>query len=238
MDFYTQNVLPMIEKTCDVLENTPQMQDILHGTMPQDRFQFQILHNYQYLIEYTRCWAVGMSKCQGFDELDAWYEVLKDTMENTLRRNREKWPGRLPITVDDMENTIMAAGKRSYTSHELARSFEGDLASVFMALFPCNINYWYLGQRLYPQCTLPEDNMFRMWIGNYVAPNYVEKCKREIGICNRLCGSKTPREQAKLLEIFATGCNYEILQWRDMYYKMETWPLPELFPPKFTTIPE
>lgn len=37
-----------------------------------------------------------------------------------------------------------------------------------------------------------------------------------------------------LLEIFAESCNYEILQWQNMYYKQETWPLPEIFPKKFT----
>ena len=55
---------------------------------------------------------------------------------------------------------------------------------------------------------------------------------------NKLCANKTEREQAKLLEIFATSCNYEILQWQDMYHNMTTWPLDAIFPEKFTTIEE
>jgi thiaminase len=47
---------------------------------------------------------------------------------------------------------------------------------------------------------------------------------------NRLCANKSEAELKRLLEIFAIGCNYELLQWRDMYYKMETWPLEEIFP--------
>ena len=67
MGFYEQELLPMIRRTCDMIEQTPQMQDILHGTVPLERFQFQIRHNYQYLMEYARCWAVGFSKAQGFE---------------------------------------------------------------------------------------------------------------------------------------------------------------------------
>ena len=46
---------------------------------------------------------------------------------------------------------------------------------------------------------------------------------------NCLCENKTGRELRRLLEIFAVGCNYEVLQWRDMYSRMETWPVDELF---------
>ena len=65
MGFYEETLLPMIKKTVAVIEKTPHMQDILHGTMPDDRFRFQIKQNYNYLMEFTKCWAVGFAKCNG-----------------------------------------------------------------------------------------------------------------------------------------------------------------------------
>ncbi len=42
MGFYEETLLPMIKKTVAVIEKTPHMQDILHGTMPDDRFRFRL----------------------------------------------------------------------------------------------------------------------------------------------------------------------------------------------------
>lgn len=230
MGIYENHLLPMIRKTVEVIENTPHMQDILKGTMPLERFRFQIKQNYNYLLEYTRCFAVGLSKCRNFDEMLDWYNILKNTMEGTVMHNRDYWAKQIGLTLEEMDSAIMAEGKRSYTSHELARAFEGDLAEALMALLPCNLLYMHMGKDLLPQCTLPEDNMYRRWIEFYTLPEYVKKCENEIRMINQYTENKSEKEIRRLLEIFAIGCNYEILQWQNMYYKMETWPLPEIFP--------
>lgn len=230
MDFYETHLVPVIRKTCAALEATPQMQEILHGEMPMERFRWQIRQNYQYLMEYTKCWAVGLAKAQSFGEMEQWYAIVKSTFEGTVAFNRTFWAQQLGISLDELDRTIMAEKKRSYTSHELARAFEGDLACAMMGLFPCNILYLQLGRDLLPRCTLDKDNMFYRWIEFYTLPAYEAKCKNEIAMVNRLCENKSAAETRHLLEIFAVSCNYEILQWRDMYYKMETWPLEEIFP--------
>lgn len=229
MAFYDEHLVPIIEKTCTVIEKTPHMQDILRGSIPLERFRFQIRHNYQYLIEYARCWAIGFAKCTNFEDLEAWYKIQASTMD-TVVMNREFWAQQLEITMQELDATIMAPGKRSYTSHELARAWEGDLAACLMALFPCNILYRFFGEHMLPQCKLDKENMHYKWFEFYVLPPYVEKCNNEIAMVNRLCAEVSEARRKELLEIFAISCNYEILQWQDMYYKMETWPLLEIFP--------
>ena len=230
MNIYEEHLLPMIKTTCVALENTPQMLEILHGEMPMERFRWQIRQNYQYLLEYTKCWAVGFTKAQGFDEMQLWFSIVKSTFEDTVAMNRTYWAEQIGATTDDLEHTIMAEKKRSYTAHELARAYEGDLATCLMGLFPCNVLYMHMGDDLLPQCKLDKENMFYKWIEFYTLPAYRAKCEREIAMINQLCENKSERELRRLLEIFAVGCNYELLQWRDMYYKMETWPLEEIFP--------
>ena len=229
MDFYQEKLLPIIDLTCAAIEATPHMQDILHGTMPPERFRFQITHNYLYLMEYTRCWAVGMAGSQSFDEMLDWYNVLSSTFEKTVMMNRDFWAKQVGLSVEDMGTAVMAEGKRSYTSFQLARCFEGGPANALMALVPCNVLYWHMGAHLLPHCTLPRDNMFHQWIAFYVSPEYIEKCQNEIRMVNKYCGDKTPEEQRRLTDVFAAACNYEVLQWREMYYNMTTWPMPELF---------
>ncbi len=229
MAFFDKYLEHVIEKTCEVIEKCDQMQHILNGTMSEEKFKFQIRQNYQYLMEYTKCWSIGFSKARGFDEMQEWYKILSSTMEGTLAYNREFWAVELGISVQELENTIMAEGKRSYTSHQIARSHEGDLAACMMSLFPCNILYMYFGKHLLPQCKLPKENKYYKWIEFYTLEPYVQKCKNEIEMVNKLCESKTDREIEHLLEIFAVSCNYEILQWQNMYNNMQTWPLEEIF---------
>ena len=63
-------------------------------------------------------------------------------------------------------------------------------------------------------------------------------CNKLINLINDLTKNKTPRELARLKEIYVVGYIYEYLSWRDMYYKMETWPIEDIFPKKFTTFHE
>jgi len=229
MNIYEEYLIPMIKTTCAAMEATDQMQHILHGTMTQERFKWQIRQNYQYLMEYAKCWAIGFAKSQGFDEMEQWYKIVKSTFEGTVAFNRSYWAETLNISIEELENTIMAEKKRSYTSHEIARAYEGDLAGCMMGLFPCNVLYMHMGFDLLPQCKLDKEDPCYKWIEYYTTPEYVAKCNNEIEMINRLCENKTGKELRRLLEIFAVGCNYEVLQWRDMYSRMETWPVDELF---------
>lgn len=238
MAFYDEYLEPILRKTAKVIEETEHMQDILHGTMSLERMRFQIRQNYQYLMDYTRCWAVGLSKCESYEDMELWYSIVKNTMENTVMMNRTYWAKQLEMSVEEMDAVIEAEGKRSYTAFQLMTAHEGDLAKTMMALFPCNIIYRYFGEDLLDQCTLPHDNMYYQWLAYYVSPEYIRKTENEIDIVNRLCAHKTKKETARLLEILATSCNYEIRQWQDMYHNMSTWPLEEIFPAKHTTIKE
>lgn len=238
MEFYEKKLVPIIEKVCPIIEKTAHMQSILKGTIPLERFQFQIRQNYQYLMDYTRCWAVGFSKCTCFEEMHEWYEIVKNTMEGTLQINRDFWAEQIGISLEEMDATIQAPGKRNYTSFQLMCAEQGNLTECIMALFPCNILYRFFGENLLPQCKLPKDNVYYKWLEFYTSESYIKKTDNEIRIINKLCKSLTQKEEARLLEIFATSCNYEILQWQDMYYNMTTWPMDSIFPRKFTTIKE
>lgn len=238
MGFYEDNLIDIIKKVCPIIESTEHMQDILCGTMPIEKFQFQIKQNYQYLMDYTRCWAVAFSKCTCYKDMEQWYQIVKNTMEGTVSFNRSFWAEQIGVTDEELDAVIEAPGKRSYTSFQLNCAREGDLAECMMAMFPCNILYRFFGEDLLPKCSLPKEDMYYKWLEFYTTKPYIDKTENEIQMVNRLCLNKTEREKARLLEIFATSCNYEILQWQDMYHNMTTWPLDEIFPAKFTTIKE
>jgi len=238
MGFYEDKLYAMTIKTVKMEVETPYLKEILNGTLPIEKFKFQVKQNYNYLIEYARAWAVGLAKCQTYEQMMFWLELVRETIEHEIAFYRKYWKERLGISIEEFEDTILANIKRSYTSHELARSWEGDLAEQATALLPCAFVYWETGKYLKRECKLSKGNIYRDWIEFYTTGWYDEVCNKLINFINDLTKNKTSKELARLEEIYAVGCNYEYLSWRDMYYKMETWPIEDIFPKKFTTFHE
>ena len=242
MGFYEERLLPMITATVDAEMELPYFKMMLDGTLPIENFKFQCKQNYNYLIEYAKAWSVGFAKCPDFESMKIWYEIVKETVEWEIPFYKEHWQKVLDVDFATMEETIMANVKRSYTSHELARSWEGDLAEQVTALLPCDFVYWHMGQRLVSLCKVPFDELsdagklYRDWMSFYTKGWFVEVCEMLIKLIDKLVEYKSERELAKIEEIFAVGCNYEYLSWRDMYYKQETWPLENIFPKKFNQV--
>jgi thiaminase (transcriptional activator TenA) len=234
MNFYKDHLETMLKKTASVMEQSKHMQDILYGRVPQVRFVFQIKQNYQYLMDYLRTWSTALAKCEDFEQMSDLLVIVNDIYKG-IEYNREYWAPKIGLSTEEMDATIEAEGKRSYTAFQSMIAHTGTLAELVCAVFPCGIMYKYFGEDLLPQCKLPEDNLYYQWIAYYATDHYKQEAANKEAMINKYCANKTEREIAKLLEITATACNYEILQFDNLYYKMQTWPLEEIFPKKFTT---
>ena len=106
MGFYEETLAPVLHRVAREIEKTAHMQDILHGTMSTERFRFQISQNYQYLLDYTRCWALALAKCRSYKEMEVFYPILKNTMESTVMVNRTYWADQLGLSVGEMDAAI------------------------------------------------------------------------------------------------------------------------------------
>ncbi|MBQ6126770.1 MAG: hypothetical protein IJI77_07130, partial [Erysipelotrichaceae bacterium] len=119
MGFYEEELYPILHRTAEIIEKTEHMQDIVNGTMSLERFRFQIRQNYQYLLDYTRCWAILLGKCTCCEEMEIFYPIVQNTMESTVMMNRTYWAEELGISLDELDSVIEAPGKRSYTAFQL-----------------------------------------------------------------------------------------------------------------------
>ena len=197
MGFYEEELCEILHKTAKIIEETDHMKDIVNGTMSKERFAFQIKQNHQYLLDYTRCWALLLSKCSCYEEMEIFYPIVKSTMESTVMMNRTYWAEQIGVSLEEMDSVIEAPGKRSYTAYQLMVAHEGGLAEGMMALFPCNILYRYFGEDLLASCKLEKENQFYKWLEFYTTKEYIEKTENEILIINKLCEHKTKKEKAR-----------------------------------------
>jgi len=233
MGFYEKTLYPMTIKTVEAEIRTPHLMELAAGILPIEKFKFQAKQDYNYLIQYAKAWGVGLAKCDDYETIILWANILKETTDVELPFSRKNCIENLGIPAEELDGTIMSNIKRSYSSHELARSWEGDLAEQLTALLPCDILYCEFPKKLSEKCTLPKGNIYRNWLDFYTSGWLDDLCKEMITLINSLTKNKTEKELARLEEIYAISCNYEYLSW-NMYYNMETWPIPDIFPQKFT----
>ncbi len=229
MDFYQEKLEPMLRKTAKMIEETPHMQDIVEGTMGDERFRFQIMQNYQYLCDYLRTWATALGKSYTYEEMSDILTIINDNYQG-INYNREYWAKQIGVTTIEMDKTIESNGKRSYTAFQSMVAHTSDMAGMLCAVFPCGIMYTYFGEDLLPKCHLDKDNKFYQWLYYYTTDHYLQEAANKKKLINKYCEGKNEKETNRLLEICAYACNYEILQWQDTYHNMTTWPLDEIFP--------
>jgi len=218
-------------KTIEVVEaevRHPHLQELAEGTLDVNKFRFQAKQNYKYLVEYARALAVGMAKCPDHASMERFRAYLNQIMDNEIPFYKKYYKEKLGIDEKELEDTVMSSIKRAYTSHEIARAWEGTLAEMFAAILPCDLCYWEVAKRLKAICELPEGNIYREWIYMYVSEEFSRISEDAIDCMNRLAEGKSEEEMRRLEEIYLVSCQYELLSW-DMYYTMQTWPLPHLF---------
>jgi thiaminase/transcriptional activator TenA len=219
------------DKTMEVVDEEvkhPHLQEMASGILPEEKFIFQAKQNYQYLLEYTRAASLGIAKSPDYETMVIFQGYVNEVLDHEIPFYRQYYREKFNIDVAELDNTIMANIKRSYTSHELARSWEGDLAALTISLLPCAICYNEVAKKLIKICNAPEGSFHRDWIQMYVGEIFTTAVENIKALTDKLTENKSENELKKLEEIYLVSCQYELLSW-DMYYKMETWPMPHLF---------
>ena len=235
MTFYEEKIEPILRKTAARIEKSDALQAIVNGTMSEEQFRFYNIQDYQYLVEYLKAWAVALGKATDYYEIKDILEIVDDIFKG-LDYCRDFWAREAGISVDEMDRTVMCEGKRNYTSYLNIIANQGNLAELFCAVFPCGKMYTFFAQDLLPQCKLDKENKYYKWLEYYTTDHYNQEASNKMALVNKYCEGKSEKEQARLLEIIATSCNYEILQWEDTYWNNTTWPLDDIFPQKKISI--
>lgn len=219
------------EKTIKVVEaevNHPHLQELAAGTLPIEKFRFQVKQNYKYLLQYTRAIAIAIAKSPDYSLMKRYRSYLDEVMDNEIPFYHKHYKEILGIGLEELDQTIMACIKRSYTSHELACSWEGDLAMLTISLLPCAVCYNEVAKRLIKICQAPQGSIYREWINMYISNVFTSAVQDIVELTNELTNNKTEAELKRLEEIYLVSCQYELLSW-DMYYNMQKWPQNYLF---------
>jgi thiaminase/transcriptional activator TenA len=212
-----KKVQPIWEKS----HNHPFVTGIGDGTLEIDKFQFYIIQDYSYLLDYAKVYAIGVVKANEPKVMSKFATLLDSILNGEMNLHR-LYAKRLGITIEELEEAKPSAINLAYTNYMLSVSQSGTLAELIASLLPCMWSYWEIGKRLNEKPGANEHEFYGEWIRGYSSEEYGALCIWLIDLLNELAEGKSAKELERLEEIFLNTSRFEYLFW-DMAYHKEMW---------------
>ena len=200
--------------------NHPFVQGLGKGTLDKEKFQFYLLQDYHYLLQYSKVYALAAVKSDN-EELQTQFSTIQyNILVNEMNLHREYMAG-FGITPVQVKNAKSSLYNRTYTANMLAVAQTGDLAETLATIFPCAWTYGDYAKRLknqYADCL--DSNFYKTWIEKYAGNEYNDSFEWFYDLMDDLVANKSDTQREKIAEIFISSVEFEYLFW-DMAYKQE-----------------
>ena len=210
------------EKAIKVWEegyNHPFVQEIGKGTLDKKKFQFYLLQDYKYLLQYAKVFALAAVKADT-EELMIHLTNVQHSVLDEINLHRQ-YMEKFGVSHDEMAQVKSSLFNRTYTANMLAVGQTGDLADILATVFPCAWTYNDYGRRLKEQyADRLDDNFYKTWIETYASSDFEDSFKWFYDTLDELVADKTDAQRAKIEQIFISSVEFEYLFW-DMAYKQE-----------------
>lgn len=200
--------------------NHPFVQEMGKGTLDKEKFQFYLLQDYHYLIQYAKVFALGALKAHNEEIMTRLTEIQHNILAEELNLHREYMAG-FGIGGQQLREVGPSLYNRTYTANMLAVGQTGGLAEILAAVFPCAWTYADYAMRLKEQYSHQlENNFYKTWIDNYSSPEFAESYEWFYDTLDELVAHKSSNQKEQIAGIFVSSVEFEYLFW-DMSYRRE-----------------
>ena len=196
----------------------PFLAGIGDGSLEHEKFQFYMVQDYLYLLDYARLFALGATKARAPADMRCFAGYVQQILSGEMDTHRG-YMARLGITTAAAERAEIAPENRAYTDYMLARGWEGGADVIAVAILACAVSYEYLARRLlerYPGAD--RHPFFGEWVASYADPGYAESNRTLCALLDRLTAESTAARRAYYREIFLACTAHEERFW-DMAWR-------------------
>jgi thiaminase (transcriptional activator TenA) len=210
----------------EALHTHPFVRGLADASLPLDAFRFYIEQNLQYLPEYARAMALGVSRADDIDTMRIFSAELANVLESEIPENRALLRRTIEAGASDAGGSVgMAPATVAYTGFLVATAARGGPVEIMAAIVPCTWSYGEIGRRLREE--VHDHPVYAGWVAFFGSDEYAEIVQAMRCDFERIAGDAN--DEAHLARLFATAVELERGFW-DMAYARAHWPDEETQP--------
>jgi thiaminase/transcriptional activator TenA len=196
----------------------PFVQELTGGTLDEEAFRYWIKQDYRYLLDYARLFAIAGAKARDEETMRDLLNIAHSTLSHEMDLHRE-FASDYGISRDELENVQKSPTCEAYTSFLIRTAYEGSIAEISAALFPCGQGFLDIGE--YTAELATEEHRYTPWIETYTSDEFRQVVGMMRDFVDR-CGEQYPGEHDAMREAFLTSARLEYQFW-EMAYSREEW---------------
>jgi thiaminase/transcriptional activator TenA len=160
------------------------------GELPRTAFQYYLVQDYLFLIQFARAYALAAYKAETLDDMraaTATMTALLDTEMSLHVRYCAEWG------ISEQQILAVEEDPRNmaYTRYVLEKGLSGDSLDLHVALAPCVVGYGEIGRRLADSPDTRRDrNPYMPWIDMYAGDDYQGVAAAAVDRMDRLAASR------------------------------------------------
>ena len=196
----------------------PFVVELAAGTLDESKFRHWIRQDYRYLLDYARLFAVAGARARDEETMTDLLGIAHSTLNVEMDLHRE-FAAEYGVSRQELEATTKAPTCRAYTDFLIRTAYEGSLAEVAAALYPCGRGFLDIGE--HAARLADGDHRYTPWIETYTSDEYRDVVETMRSFVDR-CGEAYPGEHEAMREAFLTSARLEHQFW-EMAYTEEAW---------------
>ena len=177
------------------------IQSLINNNLDEDKMSKYIIEDTRYLLNYAKCYAYLITKCNTLEEIRVFYDILSFVNEGETSIRRE-YLIKNGYNELDIETSIPDTETQIYIDHMMSFCANGSLVEGTMAILPCMLSYDYIFNKLYDENpNMLKNNKYKNILEAYIGDSVKEVCKAWASFANELM-NKYPCSLEKCKQIF------------------------------------
>lgn len=202
----------------DEQKQHPFVTELAEGSLDESAFLHWVEQDYRYLLDYARVFAIAGTKAKDEETMSHLVGVSDTILDYEMDLHRE-FASDYDIDPAALESVTKAPTCTAYTNFLLRTAYEGSIAEISAAIYPCGQGYLDIADHMAEIAT--EEHRYTPFIEKYTSDTFREA----VGWMREFvdaCGEQYPGEHDTMREAFLISARLEHEFW-EMAYTEEDW---------------
>jgi thiaminase/transcriptional activator TenA len=199
-------------------KNHPFVGELAAGTLDEEAFLHWVKQDYRYLLDYARVFAIAGTKADDEATMTQLMDIAHTTLAEEMDLHRE-FAAEYGLSREELEATRKAPTCVAYTNFLVRTAYEGSIAEISAAIYPCGQGYLDIGKHV--AGIAAEEHRYTPFITKYTSDEFCEVVGWMTDFVDE-CGEAYPDEHDAMREAFLTSARLEHAFW-EMAYSCEEW---------------